>query len=681
MNTQQIAKFLQTVSLFHELDSEQLNRLAKATREVRFTAGELVAQSSSNEPALFVLVEGECVEYVEQVGLDADTQARRLYAGDFFGLESVVLQQPSSFWIAAAEAGRAIKIDKDVIDSLFEESSTFVRAVCRALAARLHRVQNMVNAIRFVQLNSFSDIESVMHLLPRRISSITRSLVVEQEGDRATVAMVNPSDIRARSFIEDVLRDYQVQFVAVSEDDFEETGRRLLGERIDSRDEHIPFEEMSYQDGDGILRPMAGSREDDFLSRLLTVALRRGASDIHFEPFDGRARVRLRVDGRMTVLDESIPATVHRQLIVRIKVLSELDTTRIRRPQDGRFLIIADDQPIEFRVTASPCHGGEKVVLRIVAPTKQLGDLSRIVLHPSFERLARELFSSPSGLVLVTGPSGAGKTTTLYAALKSVIGKDSTKNIVTIEDPVEYDLPFATQIQVNYESGMNFANVLKSVLRQDPDVILVGEIRDPESAAMATEAATTGHLVLSSLHTYSALEAVVRLRDLKVPSYVIAAGLQGVITQQLVPRLEPGCTEEVPADSAVVERLQELGVLHHDWDRPLLQGRTVPGGPPGGEAGRVAIFEMLAATPPLSAAIDRSAPYSELKECLDANSSGTFRDYARFLLKEGIVAPDRLVDVLPRLPAQLRYDLPHDVKAPRHEAIEVSQDATSSSRG
>lgn len=680
MNTKQIVKFLRTVQLFHDLDDEQLTRLAKATREVQFSSGELICESSSGDPALYVLLEGECVEYVEQAELGMDVQSQWLYAGNFFGLESVLMQRTSTFRVAAVEPGRAIRIDRETIQELFDASPSFTRAVCRALAAQLQRIQDMVNGIRFVQLQSFPNIQSVMNLLPRRVASVTRSLVVDQEGDRVTVAMVNPSDIRARSFIEDVLRDYHVQFVAVSEDDFEERGRELLGERINAVAEHTPFEEMSYQDSNGILRPLGGSREDDFLSRLLTVALRRGASDVHFEPYQGRARVRLRVDGRMVLLNEDIPATVHRQLIVRIKVLSELDTTRIRRPQDGRFLIQADNHPIEFRVSASPCHGGEKVVLRVIAPTKQHGDLSRLMLYPWFERLARDLFSSPSGLVLVTGPSGAGKTTTLYAALQSVVAKDTTKNVVTIEDPVEYDLPFATQIQVNHESGMGFATLLKSVLRQDPDVILVGEIRDPESAAMAAEAATTGHLVLSSLHTYSALEAIVRLRDLKVPPYVITAGLQGVITQQLVPRLEPGSTVEVPEGDAVTGRLRELGVLDDQWDQPLLRGRPSQTGPSGGESGRVAIYEALAVTPALNAAIDRSAPMSELRESLDPSCSGTFHDYARFLLKEGIVAPERIVDVLPRIPGRLRYEHQQGVRAAIQEPSRMTQNTASPSK-
>ena len=344
-----------------------------------------------------------------------------------------------------------------------------------------------------------------------------------------------------------------------------------------------------------------------------------------------------------------------------MKVLAEMDTTRIRRPQDGRFVLYVDDRRMEFRVTVSPCHGGEKIVLRVVAPSKQMGELSNLILDPPLQQLARDLFENPSGLILVTGPSGAGKTTTLYAALSSIVARDGAISIVTIEDPVEYDLPFATQIQVNRDAGMDFPVILKSVLRQDPDVILVGEIRDRESAAMAAEAATTGHLVLSSLHTYSALEAIVRMRDLRVEPYLIAAGLKGVITQQLVPRLVPGCTEAVPPHDPAVQRLIELGIWSDQTPGTLLRGRHAPDIPLGGEQGRVAIFEMLSVTPALSAAIDRSSPMGDMIACLDATCFASFGDYARFLLAEGLVAPERIAAVVPSPPVLIRRDARHSL--------------------
>ncbi len=677
MKNQQLVTFLKTVQLFHELPPAQIERLAQASRAVTFSEGQLLVTADEETPALHVLVEGECRAYVVHAELGIELEMQRFYAGDFFGAESVIDDRRSPVMVRAISDGRAVIVAKEQFDELFATAPEFAHALCRTFAARLLRNLEAVHGIPFVHLASFPQASSLVHLIPRRVASFIRSIVLDRNGDSVTVAMVNPSDLGARSFIQHVLRDYHVRFAAISEEDFEENGRKLIGEKLISADATVPLPRMMYQDVDGVLRPLSGSREDDLLSRVLSAAVRQNASDVHLEPYHGKARVRLRVDGRMMALDEDLSAVTFRHLVARIKVLAELDTTRIRRPQDGRFLLQVDDYPMEFRVSASPCHGGEKVVLRVVAPSRQHGDLSRLVLYKPLERLARELFQCPSGLVLVTGPSGAGKTTTLYAALKSVIGADYSKNIVTIEDPVEYDLPFATQIQVAREHGMDFATILRSVLRQDPDVILVGEIRDAESAAMAAEAATTGHLVLSSLHTYSALEAVVRLRDLCVPPYLIAAGLKGVITQQLVPRLAPGYTSEVAPDDPQVRRLIELGVLDETWDTPLQRGRDEADGPPGGELGRVAIFEMLSVTPQLRSVIDNSGPLRDMEKCLDRTCFASFGECAQSLLRDGIVAPASIIDVVPHGTVLIRHDqadamssdwsrfeLPHRTAAP-----------------
>ncbi|MHB8972283.1 MAG: ATPase, T2SS/T4P/T4SS family [Pirellulaceae bacterium] len=654
MKADNAVTFFRTIPIFFECADDELKALASAAHERDFAPGEVIVEPNIAESGLFVLVEGECQAYVEQHGLGCEIEVRRIYPGDHFGAETVLAEGNSATGVRALSVGRALVLPVLAVERLLTESGPFARSLCRVFAAELQRALKDHNGIEFIRLQQFPTAASTCRLIPQRVSSICRSIAVAQEADCVTVAMVNPSDVKTRSYIRQVLHDYRVHFVAVTEDDFERHGLPLLGETLERHVWNAPFQSMRYQNPQGDLSPLGGTNEEDLLSDILIAAIRSAASDVHFEPYESGSRVRLRVDGRMLAFSEEISATTYRQLGARVKVLAEMDTTRIRRPQDGRFVVFVDNRRMEFRVTVSPCHGGEKIVLRVIAPSKQLGELSNLILYPPLHQLARDLFENPSGLILVTGPSGAGKTTTLYAALNSIFAHDGGISVVTIEDPVEYDLPYATQIQVNRETGMDFPAILKTVLRQDPDVILVGEIRDRESAAMAAEAATTGHLVLSSLHTYSALEAIVRMRDLQVEPYLIAAGLKGVITQQLVPRLMPGCTEPVPLHDPTVQRLIELGIWTEQTPGTLLRGRHAPDIPLGGEKGRVAVFEMLSVTQALSAAIDRASSMSDMQACLDPTCFASFADYSRFLLAEGLVAPERIAAVVPTRPTLIR---------------------------
>jgi general secretion pathway protein E len=345
-----------------------------------------------------------------------------------------------------------------------------------------------------------------------------------------------------------------------------------------------------------------------------------------------------------------------RQLASRIKVMSDLDITRTRRPQDGRILALVGQRRIEFRVSVVPCQGGEKIVLRVITPDNYLGNLANLVVSEPLARFVESIFDQPSGLVLVTGPAGAGKTTTLYAALNLLNMQQQTRNIVTIEDPIEYNLDYATQIQVNLDLGLDFSDILRSVLRQDPNIILVGEIRDEKSAAIAVEAATTGHLVLSSLHTHSALETLARLRNLDVKPYLLASALRGVISQHLVPRLAPGFTQPVPPDDPVVQRLKRLEILEPDWRGPLWRGKHTKDGPPEGEAGRLAVYEILSVSDTVRDLIDRSAVASEIRQAVDDDSFFSFARYSRLLLADGLVSPESIEKIFPKKPTLAMFE-------------------------
>jgi type II secretory ATPase GspE/PulE/Tfp pilus assembly ATPase PilB-like protein/CheY-like chemotaxis protein len=326
-------------------------------------------------------------------------------------------------------------------------------------------------------------------------------------------------------------------------------------------------------------------------------AVRERASDIHAEVVDGRTSVRYRVDG---VLREvmRLPESACAALVRRVKILAKLDVTNALRPQDGRTATRVDGQPVDLRVSTLPiARRGEKVVIRILERSNLRNSLENLGLPEDEHALLRRMVGHREGMVLVTGPTGSGKTTTLYAMLNEL--KDGKVNIVTVEDPVEYDIAGVSQIQVNEAQGLTFATSLRSVLRQDPDIVLVGEIRDQETAKTAVQAGLSGHLVLSTLHTNDAPSAVVRLRDIGVDAFKVATVLKGIVAQRLVRRLCDACATPVPVDSLPPEA------------RPPAGRAAIPRKAAGckacnglGYKGRLAVLELLPVDDAVARAID-----------------------------------------------------------------------------
>jgi general secretion pathway protein E len=353
------------------------------------------------------------------------------------------------------------------------------------------------------------------------------------------------------------------------------------------------------------------------VNQLLRQAVRAGASDLHLEPLETGLRARMRVDGTMQpVLDRrDVPA---RRVVSRLKVMAALDIAETRLPQDGRIGLRFGGRAIDLRVSTLPGHHGERVVMRLLDRASGLVGLDRLGLNPDDAACLSRLAALPNGVILATGPTGSGKTTTLYSLLK--LADRSERTILTIEDPVEYDLPGVSQTQVNPEIGLTFARGLRSLLRQDPDVLLVGEIRDGETAQVALEAALTGHLVFSSLHTNSALTALVRLRELGVEPYLIAATLRGVVAQRLVRRVCPDCATRSPPSPAEATRFTQAGL-----DVPPALPRAVgcPSCEGTGYDGRIGVFDILEVDDALRAAIEAGAGETALREAMGV--TGTVR--------------------------------------------------------
>lgn len=358
--------------------------------------------------------------------------------------------------------------------------------------------------------------------------------------------------------------------------------------------------------------------EDDapiirLLNAILAESLREKASDIHVEPYENEARVRFRLDGVLrTVLSPSVH--IAPLLISRIKVMAKLDIAEKRLPQDGRMSVKLGGRSVDLRVSTMPSSYGERVVMRLL--DKSAGKLSvdDLGMPEKTKKRLDEIIGRPHGIILVTGPTGSGKTTTLYAALQQMDRQQ--RNIMTVEDPVEYDLQGISQTQINMRAGMTFARGLRAILRQDPDVILIGEIRDKETAEIATQASLTGHLVLSTLHTNTAAGAVTRLQDLGVDSFLLSSTLRGVMAQRLVRRLCDHCKTPVAPD-AVAQRVLGLGPTDTVYAPKGCEHCNQTG-----YGGRQGLFELVIIDENMQRLIHDEAGEIDLQECIREQTQG-----------------------------------------------------------
>jgi len=435
---------------------------------------------------------------------------------------------------------------------------------------------------------------TVTDVLPQKFLEKHTVLPLFRVEETLTVAMADPTNI----FVIDEMRrmtNCAVQPVLCRADEIAEAIKSaVLNQNAfgidniieDIREDDVQvIEERIHEFAD--LKEVAGlSPVVRLVNYILYRAIKEGASDIHVEPGESQLRVRTRVDG---LLFETLrpPAQMQAAIVSRIKVMANLDISERRVPQDGRMRVLMEGRSIDLRISTIPVYHGEKVVIRVLDRDHTLLDLAKLGLsRESLERFEK-LVRKPNGLVLVTGPTGSGKTTTLYSILLAI--NDPSRNVCTVEDPIEYQVKTINQIQINSKTGMSFSGALRAILRQDPDVVLVGEIRDGETAALAVQASLTGHLVLSTLHTNDAAGAVTRLMHMGVEPYLIGASLLGVLAQRLVRRICPACRTEVTVRPEVRARFAEVGL---EVDR-LFRGRGCVECRRTGFSGRIGIYELL----------------------------------------------------------------------------------------
>ena len=387
------------------------------------------------------------------------------------------------------------------------------------------------------------------------------------------------------------------------------------------------------------LEEMAGqSPVIKFVNYLISNAIHEGASDIHIEPKDKAMKIRYRVDG---VLFETMrpPLKMHPAIVSRIKIMANLDISERRLPQDGKISVIVGGRGVDLRVSTLPTSHGEKVVIRILDSRSIMRGLEQLGMEPDVMSVFREQISLPHGILLVTGPTGSGKTTTLYSALCQM---DSNKlNISTVEDPVEYELDFCNQVQANEKIGLTFASVLRSLLRQDPDVMMIGEIRDNETARIAVQASLTGHLVLSTLHTNDAASSITRLVNIGIDAYLIAASLNAVLAQRLVRKICPKCKRKYRVSKSMRKYVESIGLKPSE----LFYGRGCDHCRGSGYADRMGIYELLIIDERFRDMINKDSSAGSMRRAFYEGKGASLFDDGIKKVKQGLTTIDEVLRV------------------------------------
>ena len=487
------------------------------------------------------------------------------------------------------------------------------------------------SGLPYIDLSKVKVSEEAMAHVSRKAAATYKFIAFDQRDNKLLVAVGEPSNFQALEAIKFIARKRGLvpQIYVASSEAIEKTlgGSMKMQAEIGGALQDFSRELEAagrLEESGGGEKDIEKFMEEAPVTKVVAVMIRHAiegnASDIHVEPTETQVRIRYRVDGAMRT-SLLLPRKVHSAIISRIKILSNLKIDESRLPQDGRFSTSVGNRSFDFRVSTMPTTYGEKVALRLLDKSKGAPTFEDLGLVGSAQETFIQYLRSPHGIILISGPTGAGKSTTLFAALSLI--NDPGSNIVTLEDPVEYEVDGVNQTQVHPEIGLSFASGLRSILRQDPDIIMVGEIRDAETASLAVHAALTGHLVLSTIHTNNAIGTVPRLVDMGVDPFLLAAGLRLLAAQRLVIRLCQECREEVPINESTRKQIeQELASVPESRKteanqrnpKALFNSPGCPACAEGQAVGRMGIFEIVPVTRSLRQAIDDAKVYDTLKD-------------------------------------------------------------------
>jgi len=528
------------------------------------------------------------------------------------------------------------KTGKRLGQILIEEGILSEEALAEALSLKLN--------IPKVDIDSYAIDPQVVHLIPKEMAKKYKLIPLFRVENTLTVAMADPLDV----FAIDAVRHYtglQIQEVIATPSDVEQAIERYYGMQ-DSLEAVIENLKKEGGDATGHIEERTVDVQADIpeeasiiklVNLLLTQALRDRASDIHIEPEEKNTNVRYRIDGLLH-LALSLPRNFHQMIVSRIKVMGNMDVSEKRLPQDGRFQFRLDRRIVDVRVSILPTVKGEKVVMRLLDKSGFLLRMDQMGFSEENLRKWMELIHKPQGMILITGPTGSGKTSTLYTALSEI--NTPEKNIVTVENPVEYRFPMINQVQIHPKAGLTFAEGLRAILRQDPDVIMIGEIRDLESAEIAIRSALTGHLVFSTLHTNDAASAITRLVDMGVEPFLVSSSLIAVLAQRLVRRICPHCKEAYPLSD------REKVFVGDQWvHRTFYRGKGCRECHRMGYRGRLAIHELLVIDEEIRRLIVERASDTQIQQTAVAKGMSTLRADGLEKASQGLTSVEEVLRV------------------------------------
>jgi len=675
----QLILFLKKVKLFAELSPDSLAKLGTCLKTAEFPSAEVIVREGAPGVSMYIIKTGLVEVRKKDSTTGIDFLVTHLSEGAAVGEMSLLTGKPRSATVTTVSPTVVYTLTRADFRNLLTYHPEISLGLARIMAERLEDATKQVG-IEYVNLFRGKFDPRIIGLLPQQLCLLHKVVPIAYVNNSVTLAMVNPSNLVAFDDVRRYIKGAVIEPQVCTDDDFrkfmETVYPDLMGISHEKREQdrrkeddrrkeerrkgpEVPMQSLEDLQAE-ILSGMEVQAEEEEKERpsatdlttasedapvvrlannILALAIKKGASDIHLEPQEKGVVLRLRIDG-VLYIENVLSKKIQLPLASRYKILSRLDIAERRLPQDGRISIKFEDRIIDFRVSTVPAKFGEKIVMRILDKSGALLPLDKSIVHPPTVEKLRWMISQPYGIIYVTGPTGSGKTTTLYSSLNEINSPEI--NISTAEDPVEYDLAGLCQVQTHADIGLDFARILRAFLRQDPDVILVGETRDTETAKIAVEAALTGHLVFTTLHTNDAPSAFTRLQEMGVEPFLMANSTIGIIAQRLARRLCQNCKVQTQVDEVT------LGYFGYTPENapPFYKGEGCDQCNHTGKKGRVGIFELLVMNDDLKRAAASGAKTDEIRDLARQSGMKTLKEYAMILMAEGLTTVDEVLSNL-----------------------------------